>query len=507
MSRVFLRKLIGLGRDEDGAALVITLALLMFMYVTCAGVFAIGQSVKDKIHLQNACDAAAYSAAVVQADTLSRIATINKAMSWTYVSMVRRQEDYIVNRWLTESTTRYIGDMGRGEVSADEAGLLVGMIDLNGSHRPFVLATVLPKLVEFLSQKPGESFYSTHSMLDLRQQIEDDKGNISHMNEAEDALLGALAARIELTVKDILKMNVSADDAKRCRFHFEQGESSSYLEHISDEERFTRFSDLSLSSDDKPNWFPRDSPSAEGFYREYSQRSNHLYAEWWIHPSGLLSVPIHRWLKGDGTSDTGVAFVPDSAYKGKRANPYVLKKDYFGRKGTITVGLAKYNENPWYRVFGDAAAAVAGAGDKLGGIFAAFNPYKHVEWSWAFSSAKAGYRYKNEEYKDEDPDSNQPKRAYRVDWANDRDWNLCVSDWDAVFVPVRSARMKAENGNWVENGNEDFLRGWVENGNWQPLDGSARHDYAVAGKMPGLPQMHKSGSGLDWKRLADLLYH
>ena len=100
MMRTLLKKLVRLGQGEDGAALVVTLALFMFMYLSCAGVFAIGQTAKNRIHLQNACDAAAYSAAVVQADTLSRIATINRAMAWTYVSMTRRQMDYIVSQWL-----------------------------------------------------------------------------------------------------------------------------------------------------------------------------------------------------------------------------------------------------------------------------------------------------------------------------------------------------------------------------------------------------------------------
>lgn len=220
----------------------------------------------------------------------------------------------------------------------------------------------------------------------------------------------------------------------------------------------------------------------------------------------ILPVCRHAWLTAGALKKKYGEKYYTGSKDGIGARPKQLDERYFGKSGTITVGLAKYNENPWYRVFGDAAAAVAGAGDKLGGIFAAFNPHKSVEWSWALSSAKAGYRYKNEEY-DEDP--NQPKRAYRVDWKDgNQSWNLCVSDWDAVFVPVRSARMKAENGSWKEeSGNEDFLREWIEDGNWQPLDGSARHDYAVAGKMPTLPQMHKSGSGLDWKRLADLLYH
>lgn len=105
--RVALKRFLDLGREETGAALVITLAMFLLMYLGIMGVFAVSTAMKERIHLQNACDAAAYSAAVVQADTLSRIATINRAMSWTYVQMTRRQMDYIVLRWLTHTKDHY----------------------------------------------------------------------------------------------------------------------------------------------------------------------------------------------------------------------------------------------------------------------------------------------------------------------------------------------------------------------------------------------------------------
>lgn len=104
------KRMMELGRGEEGVALVVTLAVFMFMYIFCAGVFAVGKMVKDRICLQNAADAAAYSAAVVQADTLSRIATINRAMSWTYAQMNRRRMDYIMYRWLEHARDHYKQD-------------------------------------------------------------------------------------------------------------------------------------------------------------------------------------------------------------------------------------------------------------------------------------------------------------------------------------------------------------------------------------------------------------
>ena len=125
------RRFLDLGREEKGAALVITLAMFFLMYLACCGVFAVSTAVKERIHLQNAADAAAYSAAVVQADTLSRIATINRAMAWTYVQMTRRQMDYIVLRWLRHTVEHYQKDSDEAKAYNRE-GILGSPC---GSHR------------------------------------------------------------------------------------------------------------------------------------------------------------------------------------------------------------------------------------------------------------------------------------------------------------------------------------------------------------------------------------
>ena len=115
MMRLAVRKFLALGRDEDGAALVTTLAMFFFMFVTLAALFAFGKSIRERIRVQNACDAAAYSAAVVQADTLSRVAVMNRQMAWTYVQMTRRQLDYIVMNMLSRACTHYEHDRHQAE--------------------------------------------------------------------------------------------------------------------------------------------------------------------------------------------------------------------------------------------------------------------------------------------------------------------------------------------------------------------------------------------------------
>ena len=46
--------------DSKGAALAITLAFVMPIYLLVIGIYGIGEVVRNKIELQNAADAAAY---------------------------------------------------------------------------------------------------------------------------------------------------------------------------------------------------------------------------------------------------------------------------------------------------------------------------------------------------------------------------------------------------------------------------------------------------------------
>lgn len=100
-----------LARDDGGAALLLTLAVFLLLFVICCGVFSIGETIRQKVELQNACDAAAYSAAVAQADGLSRMAVVNRAMAWTYIQLCRAQMDYIVFSWLKILNDRFVWDL------------------------------------------------------------------------------------------------------------------------------------------------------------------------------------------------------------------------------------------------------------------------------------------------------------------------------------------------------------------------------------------------------------
>lgn len=121
-------RFVALRRDERGYAVMATLAIFLFLFVLCAAVYAVGETIHERIKIQNACDAAAYSAATVQADGLSRMACVNRAMSWTYVQMSNRQMDYITYRWLKLVNKRFDQDKKNAE---DYASQLVVSFDPN----------------------------------------------------------------------------------------------------------------------------------------------------------------------------------------------------------------------------------------------------------------------------------------------------------------------------------------------------------------------------------------
>ena len=99
-----------LKREDQGVIMAISLAVWMFLFVLICGVYTLGTTIQEREALQHASDAAAISAATIQADALSRMATINKAMSYTYMSMSRKQMDCILMEWLWLVNKRFSED-------------------------------------------------------------------------------------------------------------------------------------------------------------------------------------------------------------------------------------------------------------------------------------------------------------------------------------------------------------------------------------------------------------
>ena len=535
--RAFKDKFIRLAREEDGVALVVTLAVFFFIYLICMGVYAVGTNVRERIHLQNACDAAAYSAAVVQADTLSRIATINRAMSWTYVQMTRRQMDYIVYKWLRHTENHYDIDKSTAinwynkgthcplhswwKVWDGEVPPLVNgateRVTINWKPG-ILLSTIRSDANNFVVDQIRSHRASFYAALDFEKQIAADKNAIDAMNNAERWLAENLVSNINLSVRGVLIANLG-QDATNSLFCVQQespldgeyqssdGDAKGYLTHLhntsSDESRLVSFcGETSLDEVGLDRWYVRGNGlrSTEGLWdiqRSYKHWERDILLSQWYW-SAAYSVCRHETVwhhapavehtgncghshthdtcgrgaqhnancYGDNESSGEPTCWTELTHIGEQAQPLIMRENYCGKAGTISVGLARKNENPVTRM-------IRGAVGDLDGIFAAFNPF--VEWTFAFASAKAGYRRWKW-----NPDASgylpvEDDREYRIDWydKDERGWNLYTSDWDAVLIPVRMAGSQAEviNGQRKWNsGDTKFFNSWVSE-SWQSLNG------------------------------------
>lgn len=103
-AKLTLKKLL---YDDSGVAMTYTVLVSLFIFMLCVSTYAMTENIRQKMELQNACDAAAYSGAVVQADMLSRIAVLNRALSWTYAQSSKLHMDYIVDTWIGKIQAEY----------------------------------------------------------------------------------------------------------------------------------------------------------------------------------------------------------------------------------------------------------------------------------------------------------------------------------------------------------------------------------------------------------------
>lgn len=255
-----LYRFVSLRRDERGYAVMATLAIFLFLFVLCAAVYAVGETIHERIKIQNACDAAAYSAAAVQADGLSRMACVNRAMSWTYVQMSNRQMDYITYRWLWLTLERFKEDRDNAKGFADHMNIVCdkelgffailevavsGILDLwlkypcdTGDHRPGnsdghpwwagqegtqIDLISLNKFPAIMGTTTYANLFSVRSFLGnvfdgdgaegsaklLGTLIDYDKINISQMNKALARINYEMTRSMRETAENILKASLA----------------------------------------------------------------------------------------------------------------------------------------------------------------------------------------------------------------------------------------------------------------------------------------------------------
>lgn len=489
MTEILRQKLLKLVRGDEGVALVITLALFMFLYISCAGVYTVGRAVKDRIILQNAVDAAAYSAAVVQADYLSRIATINRAMAWTYKSLVSSQMDWIALRTLSDSHEKYLQNIPQAVPEKIGAyltpPLTMGIIAGSDEKAP-------------LEDKIENDLLRVEELDELKQRIREYGDKLDGMNETIDKLRGMMKSEMEDAARLVLEANLPGRIGELCRRKFSM--SVEYFDdEFSDEDRFTQLGNESNEKFKDQDWFGLDAESSS-----FTRKFDGVFKTFWrwqrkVMPYDIVSESFDA---EDYKSD-----FPE-AYFGFTARPLVLKEEnYFSRgnpkddaefrsaRGAITVAVAKWNENPWKQLVEDVT-----------GIHAAFDYGEKNDWTFAIASAQAGYRSGGDDSQDE-------AREYSLSSDGFKGNNLSVTDWDAVYVPVRMAFKRDDFADWMQDGEE-----------WKPLVPAGDREYVVEPLKKlrpyelnhvALARMHNNGGTkkiLKWdedglKKFLDLMYH
>ena len=537
MFSVLRDRLLRLGRDEDGAALVITLAIFFLMYLGCCGVFAISVGARERIHLQNACDAAAYSAAVVQADTLSRIATINRAMSWTYAQMTRRQMDFITYKWLEEVGKHWDDDKRRAKDWADStihptpaicslAGLPVGghlktdhsfaifdmpPITLYGAKGSSATTrsqiTIQDSSFELSHVGGDDSFYSSRmpGINSMAAQIRADQQSIKAMGEAIDTLKRDYQGKAEEAVKEVLKSNLEdasvSGETVDALYYCDIKPMSEYVDELEnnddEEDRFLSFSDERVRTAFKNSgqvWFKRCSSPAKGFRRGYDWNGDRLKATWtWYsnqwhcfvdefgeHHVGPFPCPSCDHHSHDRCSCSGFGTFFATVY-GDNSVSVSGCRDIYETPQAFTARPNKVLEN----YFGDDGSIVVGVVRRNSNAWAQMIGAAGMVANGIFSAFdpdvewSVGFSAAKAGYVTLNESAAGGNMPYHVDWqsggwqTDSESWNLCQSNWDAILIPVRMATNDARDGQWKDSDDSVFDIAVGNSSAWKPLFGSA----------------------------------
>lgn len=419
MTDVLRQKILRLIRDEDGVALVVTLALFMFLYVSCAGVFAVGRTVKNRVLLQNAADAAAGSAAVVQTDALSRIAVLNREMAFVYTDMIRRQRDYVILTWLQKAYDGYKADRAsRYEVYGDAAGTRSRQMNLNGT---------------VMSESEVEGLLA--DLPDLEAGIATDSARLQTLREEAETLLDELPDEAEKAAAYVLNENLSGWLGRHC-LRKTAFEAADWWTTETNEADFLAGALVEADgAADLPaeGWFMA---SGDDICRVYEPGADGNVAQWWYRVSPSSPVVPQTPVRSDALDAASRPLVAFAAGDTRfTARPVRLAEDYFPSsdgapgKGAVTVGVAHRTDNPWR--FGETA---------LDGLYDVFAPVsEHVRWARAVASAQAGYAVGGA----------GEAAAYSLAWADGGRQSLFTNDWNAVYLPVRRALTAAAFAEFV----------------------------------------------------------
>jgi Na+-transporting methylmalonyl-CoA/oxaloacetate decarboxylase gamma subunit len=429
--------------DESGVVLAFTVIVFLSLFVIACSVYAVGENIRQRIELQNAADAAAYSAAVVQADALSRIAAINKALAWTYVQMGRAVMDYDEDVWLEWIIQKW----------NDREDDVSTWVNEGNCPSHWVGVDFIPGLVRINQSQTLPIIYLTalyaggirRPMLTLI--IDTSRQAIIGMNDAESDIIQQMQSRIQDTVEEVLTNDLGSPESANFIYSLGAGDASQYFTTLTDEKRFLQFfdnpTDAATVFEDGVNiWFDDSHPS-DGIQRNYQQQGGSLLAEWWwfgirfwpcyasaccipefYHGQMLMGQEPDDVVTGEKAKDWGGE--SQDYYETETVTPQVLTNAYFGSAGAITVAVARPMSNVVYSSLGLQQEP------GLYGFFAPPSSDGNTPYAWAAAASRAAYKNggADGEYWTEDPSgtwiaSQPPNRG-----------NLSQWDWDAELIPL-----------------------------------------------------------------------
>lgn len=563
---VFLKRCELLGKSSDGAALAITLAFMLPVCILFIGVYAVGELVRNKIELQNAADAAAYSAAVVQADYLSRMATVNKAMAWTYVDLQKRSLDAAMDMFSAYVVKQFNDDLNKCkqrnmpchmhvlglnyncgtdvlvdnlelELFGTGVGIPFYMKEFNGQEGldKMVLSQVV-HVAEANAKKKGmienlpKIYKYSYNIIKMTKKLVDLHGE--YPKKIKETALQVAAANM-MECKDDYIINVTCGN-ENLSFFFMTGSDDNEKAFISFADPTLKdFSPKSVFGPGTDDWIVRK--GSLGFWRVYKQTKTHLFANWdwfwtrWVHMQ-ILDMPVHcPPITPGGATGRGHPKYHgyDSMFKIIKndlpigllvtpAIPITLTPEFFGKSGSITVAIARKTPNPL------SAFTSQGRSMTAPGILSAFNASaaggNRPEYMCAISSARAGYKQYNSDKKKKLESSEYTIGYVRAD--KEKTWNLIETDWDAVFLPVRHAWDLCAGASLAQTFAPDPLSGgnilktiMLDKDNWVDKDGKKVDkknlpDWENLKAPGGLVKDDKSKDGkLDWEKLSAYLGH
>lgn len=430
-AKITLRKLL---YDDSGVAMAYTVLVSLFIFMLCVSTYAMSENIRKKMELQNACDAAAYSGAVVQADMLSRIAVLNRALSWTYLHTNRRQMDRLVGRWANAVSIQHRND----ENLAWSAHCKCEHHLIRGTHYR-ASYNDNPVYDILMGSTPPDNASNVGYKIDdnqLTTEINQGLTNITSIQTALTTLRSSMNNYIYTACRNSLAANtgiVRNDDVFVLLNGLQVPDAAgnipvaSYFNDGTNEAEFLAFSRHTPASmgDGVNTWW---NLVAGRIQRQYTTGLNAQYnvAYWAFGCSkvyGCYCTPVN--IPRNITPPTG-----DTS---PNPVPTILSPGFFGRDGSIVVAARTNANNPFVAPLGAEA---------VNGLYGAFNG--NAAYLWAISSSRAGIRL-----------SGDAVGNYRVSFPGAAAagytsgvWNLCEDDWDAVMIPVARAFSDASGGSW-----------------------------------------------------------